>query len=52
MIRKVTTNDLAECVEVIKYSFLTVADEFGFTLVELLCSEEKALSIRKATISD
>ncbi len=31
MIRKVTTNDLAECVEVIKYSFLTVADEFEFT---------------------
>lgn len=29
-----------------------VANEFGFTLVELLCSKEKALSIRKATISD
>ena len=32
MIRKVTQNDLAECVDVIKSSFLTVADEFGFTV--------------------
>ena len=31
MIRKVTNKDLEECVEVIKNSFLTVADEFGFT---------------------
>lgn len=31
MIREVTANDLAECVEVIKSSFLTVADEFEFT---------------------
>ena len=31
MIRKVNNNDLAECVGVIKRSFLTVADEFGFT---------------------
>ena len=31
MIRKVTNNDLVECVDVIKSSFLTVADEFGFT---------------------
>ena len=31
MIKKANSNDLAECVEVIKSSFLTVADEFGFT---------------------
>ena len=31
MIREVTANDLAECVEVIKSCFLTVADEFEFT---------------------
>lgn len=31
MIKKVNSNDLAMCVEVIKNSFLTVADEFGFT---------------------
>lgn len=31
MIRKVTKNDLDECVKVVRSSFLTVADEFGFT---------------------
>lgn len=31
MIRKVTQKDLAECVDVIKSSFLTVANDFGFT---------------------
>ena len=36
MIRKVTQNDLAECVDVIKSSFLTVADEFGFTVANAL----------------
>ncbi|MBD5482431.1 MAG: hypothetical protein HDR15_07925 [Lachnospiraceae bacterium] len=31
MIRKVLKNDLDECVKVIRSSFQTVADEFGFT---------------------
>lgn len=31
MIRKVSRNDLEECVKVIRSSFQTVADEFGFT---------------------
>lgn len=30
-IRKVTENDIPECVQVIRRSFQTVADEFGFT---------------------
>ncbi|MDE7362125.1 MAG: GNAT family N-acetyltransferase [Oscillospiraceae bacterium] len=30
-IRKVTENDIPECVRVIRQSFRTVADEFGFT---------------------
>ncbi len=32
MIRKVDRKDIAECVKVIKDSFITVADEFGFTV--------------------
>ena len=32
MIRKVGKNDIKECVDVIKDSFLTVANEFGFTM--------------------
>ena len=32
MIREVTKNDIAECVNVIRESFLTVANEFGFTI--------------------
>ena len=32
MIREVTKNDIAECVNIIKESFLTVANEFGFTI--------------------
>lgn len=32
MIKAVDKNDLVECVKVIKESFLTVADEFGFTI--------------------
>ena len=32
MIRKVGQNDIKECVDVIKDSFLTVANEFGFTM--------------------
>ncbi len=31
MIRSISQNDIKECVDVIKDSFLTVADEFGFT---------------------
>ena len=31
MIKKVEANDIAECVKVIRTSFLAVADEFGFT---------------------
>lgn len=30
-IRKVTEEDIPECVRVIRQSFRTVADEFGFT---------------------
>lgn len=32
MIRKVEIGELAECAEIIRDSFLTVADEFGFTV--------------------
>ena len=32
MIRKVAQGDIKECVEVIRKSFSTVADEFGFTM--------------------
>ena len=32
MIKKIEKSDLAECVRVIKESFATVADEFGFTV--------------------
>lgn len=32
MIKKIDNKDIAECVDVIKKSFLTVADEFGFTI--------------------
>lgn len=32
MIRKVEQEDIKECVEVIRKSFSTVADEFGFTM--------------------
>lgn len=32
MIRRIDEKDLAECVKVIRESFLTVADEFGFTV--------------------
>ena len=31
MIQPINTNDIKECVDVIKESFLTVASEFGFT---------------------
>lgn len=31
MIKEIDRNDLSECVKVIKESFATVADEFGFT---------------------
>ena len=31
MIQPINTNDIKECVDVIKESFLTVANEFGFT---------------------
>ncbi len=31
MIREVTACDIAECVSVIRRSFQTVADDFGFT---------------------
>lgn len=33
MIKEVSEKDIAECVDVIKESFKTVADEFGFTVV-------------------
>ena len=32
MIRKVEQKDIKECVDVIVKSFMTVADEFGFTI--------------------
>lgn len=32
MIKEVSEKDIAECVNVIKESFTTVADEFGFTV--------------------
>lgn len=32
MIKAVDRNNIVECVSVIKESFLTVADEFGFTI--------------------
>lgn len=32
MIRKIDINDIPECVRVIKEAFMTVADEFGFTI--------------------
>ena len=32
MIRKVEEKDISECVKVIRESFLTVANEFGFTV--------------------
>ena len=32
MIREVKRNDVPECVKIIKKSFMTVADEFGFTI--------------------
>ncbi len=31
MIREITKSDIEECAEVIQKSFMTVADEFGFT---------------------
>jgi len=31
MIQPINTNDIKECVDVIKESFLTVANEFAFT---------------------
>ena len=31
MIRKVKQEDIRQCVEVVRKSFATVADEFGFT---------------------
>lgn len=33
MIQPINTNNIKECVDVIKESFLTVANEFGFTTV-------------------
>ena len=32
MIKKISENEIAECVKVIRESFMTVADEFGFTV--------------------
>ena len=32
MIKEISKNEFAECVNVIKKSFQTVADEFGFTI--------------------
>ena len=32
MIREITKNEIPECVDVIRKSFQTVADEFGFTI--------------------
>lgn len=32
MIRKIRKNEIPNCVEVIRKSFMTVADEFGFTI--------------------
>lgn len=32
MIRKIKRNEIADCVQVICKSFMTVADEFGFTI--------------------
>jgi len=32
MIKEIEKNDIAECVKVIRESFLTVADEFGFSI--------------------
>ena len=32
MIQSVNNNNIKECVDVIKESFLTVANEFGFTI--------------------
>ena len=32
MIRKIRKNEIPNCVEVIRKSFMTVADEFGFTM--------------------
>lgn len=31
MIKKIEMENISDCVELIRYSFLTVADEFGFT---------------------
>lgn len=33
MIRTIDKNDIPECVRVIKDSFMTVADQFGFTII-------------------
>lgn len=32
MIKKIGKNEIVECVKVIRESFMTVADEFGFTV--------------------
>ena len=32
MIKKIETNNIPECVKVIRDSFLTVAEEFGITI--------------------
>lgn len=32
MIKKISKNEIPDCVEVICKSFMTVADEFGFTI--------------------
>ena len=32
MIKEIDKSEIAECVNVIRKSFLTVADEFGFTI--------------------
>lgn len=32
MIKEITSKDIPECVKIIRESFLTVADEFGFTI--------------------
>ena len=49
-INEITRNDIPECVKVIKESFMTVADEFGFTVenapgfVAFATTDEKLLS--------
>ena len=47
MIRKVEQKDIKECVDVIVKSFMTVADEFGFTIenasLDLIFNEQRKI---------